>query len=173
MERELAEFERLRISLTKAMTILENLFANGQKPALEQAAAARSATEIGLQSIAGFRPDPSSAPDVAASVTAQIAKAYRGAFNDTEATALSGHVAAEGVELPNLDRMRDAPVAGFNVRQRGAQLGQEPVGCQMLDRRYGRVPRGTFFLENLGCTRLHPQRRPANLGASLATAQWQ
>ncbi|MFY8101026.1 MAG: hypothetical protein ACOVOA_13825, partial [Allorhizobium sp.] len=72
---EQAEFERQRIALTKAMTILENLFANGQKPALEQAAAARSATEIGLQSIAGFRLGANAAPDFAAAVNAHSAKA--------------------------------------------------------------------------------------------------
>jgi nucleoid-associated protein YgaU len=72
---EQAEFERLRISLTKAMTILENLFANGQKPALEQAAAARSATEIGLQSIVGFRSGANAAPEFVAAVNAHAAKA--------------------------------------------------------------------------------------------------
>lgn len=94
------EFERLRISLTKAMTILENLFANGQKPALEQAAAARSATEIGLQSITGFRADANTAPEFAASVNAQSAKAK-------EALALlqavpTGDVDALGTALPKL-----------------------------------------------------------------------
>ncbi len=97
---EQAEFERLRISLTKALTILENLFANGQKPALEQAAAARSATEIGLQSIIGFRPGANAAPDFAASVTTNGAKAK-------EALALlqavpTGDVDALGAALPKL-----------------------------------------------------------------------
>lgn len=97
---EQAEFERLRISLTKAMTILENLFANGQKPALEQAAAARSATEIGLQSIVGFRPGANAAVDFTAAVNAHAAKAK-------EALALlqsvpTGDVDALGVALPKL-----------------------------------------------------------------------
>lgn len=67
---ELAEFERLRLSLTKALTILEGLYANGQKPALEQLAAARSATEFGLQSIIGFRPGTTASPEFTASVAA-------------------------------------------------------------------------------------------------------
>jgi nucleoid-associated protein YgaU len=97
---EQAEFERQRIALTKAMTILENLFANGQKPALEQAAAARSATEIGLQSIAGFRLGANAAPDFAAAVNAHSAKAK-------EALALlqsvpTGDVDALGAALPKL-----------------------------------------------------------------------
>ncbi|KPF56005.1 Ig-like domain-containing protein [Rhizobium sp. AAP116] len=97
---EQAEFERLRISLTKAVTILENLFANGQKPALEQAAAARSATEIGLQSIIGFRPSPNVGPELAAAFSSHAAKAR-------EALALlqpipNGNVDALGAALPQL-----------------------------------------------------------------------
>lgn len=97
---EQAEFERQRIALTKAMTILENLFAKGQKPALEQAAAARSATEIGLQSIAGFRLGANAAPDFAAAVSAHSAKAK-------EALTLlqsvpTGDVDALGAALPKL-----------------------------------------------------------------------
>lgn len=88
---EQAEFERLRISLTKAMTILENLFANGQKPALEQAAAARSATEIGLQSIAAFRAGPNADPAFIAAVDAHAAKAR-------EALALLQPIAAGDVD---------------------------------------------------------------------------
>ncbi|MDH4442586.1 MAG: LysM peptidoglycan-binding domain-containing protein [Rhizobium sp.] len=72
---EQAEFERLRISLTKALTILEGLYANGQKPALEQLAAARSATEFGLQSIIGFRAGPTASADFTAAVGAHAAKA--------------------------------------------------------------------------------------------------
>ena len=95
-----AEFERLRISLTKAMTILENLFANGQKPALEQAAAARSATEIGLQSIIGFRPSQNVGPELAAAFSTHAAKAR-------EALALlqsvpNGNVDALGTALPQV-----------------------------------------------------------------------
>lgn len=97
---EQTDFERLRISLTKAMTILENLFANGQKPALEQAAAARSATEIGLQSIAGFRPGANAAPDFAAAVNAHVAKAKE-ALSLLQ-TVPTGDVDALGAALPRL-----------------------------------------------------------------------
>ena len=97
---EQAEFERVRISLTKAMTILENLFANGQKPALEQVAAARSATEIGLQSIIGFRPGANAAADFTTAIEAHAGKAK-------QALALlqsipTGDVDALGVALPKL-----------------------------------------------------------------------
>jgi nucleoid-associated protein YgaU/ElaB/YqjD/DUF883 family membrane-anchored ribosome-binding protein len=97
---EQAEFERLRISLTKAMTILENLFANGQKPALEQAAAARSATEIGLQSIIGFRPSPNVGPELAAAFSSHAAKA-REALNLLQSVP-NGNVDALGAALPQL-----------------------------------------------------------------------
>ncbi len=97
---EEADFERLRIALTKAMTILENLYANGQKPALEQAAAARSATEIGLQSIVGFRPGANGDPAFASAIESHAAKAK-------EALALlqsvpNGNVDALGAALPKL-----------------------------------------------------------------------
>ncbi|KQW31031.1 peptidoglycan-binding protein [Rhizobium sp. Root274] len=97
---ELAEFERLRVSLTKALTILENLYANGQKPALEQLAAARSATEFGLQSIIGFRPGATATPEFVASVGVHGAKAK-------EALALlqsvkTGDVDGLGAALPKL-----------------------------------------------------------------------
>ncbi|PYB70898.1 LysM peptidoglycan-binding domain-containing protein [Rhizobium wuzhouense] len=97
---EQAEFERLRISLTKALTILEGLYANGQKPALEQLAAARSATEFGLQSIIGFRAGSTASADFTASVAAHGAKAK-------EALALlqsvnTGDVDGLGAILPKL-----------------------------------------------------------------------
>lgn len=72
---EQAEYERLRISLTKALTILEGLYSNGQKPALEQLAAARSATEFGLQSIIVFRAGATASAEFSASVAAHGAKA--------------------------------------------------------------------------------------------------
>lgn len=97
---EQAELERLRVALTKAMTILENLFANGQKPALEQAAAARSATEIGLQSIAGFRMAANTPADFAAAVAAQAAKAKEGLA--LLQAVPQGDVDALGAALPKL-----------------------------------------------------------------------
>jgi nucleoid-associated protein YgaU len=100
---EQAEFERLRISLTKALTILENLYANGQKPALEQMAAARSATEFGLQSIIGFRPGAAASAEFTTAVGAHGVKAK-------EALSLlqsvkTGDVDGLGVVLPKLVAM--------------------------------------------------------------------
>jgi nucleoid-associated protein YgaU len=97
---EQAELERLRMSLTKAMTILEGLYANGQKPALEQLAAARSATEFGLQSIISFRPGTTASAEVSAAAAAHAEKAK-------EALALlqsvkTGDVDGFGAVLPKL-----------------------------------------------------------------------
>lgn len=97
---EQAELERLRLSLTKALTILEGLYANGQKPALEQLAAARSATEFGLQSIIGFRPGTTASPEFTAAATTLGTKAK-------EALALlqsvkTGDVDGLGAVLPKL-----------------------------------------------------------------------
>jgi nucleoid-associated protein YgaU len=97
---EQAEFERLRVSLTKALTILEGLYANGQKPPLEQLAAARSATEFGLQSIIGFRAGTTASPEFTAAVSTLGTKAK-------EALALlqsvkTGDVDGLGAVLPKL-----------------------------------------------------------------------
>ncbi len=118
---EQAEYERLRISLTKALTILEGLYANGQKPALEQLAAARSATEFGLQSIIGFRAGATASADFAASVAAHGA-------NAKEALTLlqsvkTGDVDGFGAVLPKLVALirdlldQSAPQAGATAAQ--------------------------------------------------------
>lgn len=50
-----------------------------------------------------------------------IAKAYRGAFNDTEATVLSGHVAAEAVLRAGVDPLRIEDVIVGCAAQQGTQ----------------------------------------------------
>ncbi|THV25715.1 Ig-like domain-containing protein [Peteryoungia ipomoeae] len=93
-------YERLRIALTKSLTILQNLYTGDQAPAVDQVAAARSSVEIGLQSILEFRP-PADAPDqLVLKVATQSTKAK-------EALALlqgipRGDVDAMGSALPRL-----------------------------------------------------------------------
>ncbi|MQW88476.1 LysM peptidoglycan-binding domain-containing protein [Sinorhizobium saheli] len=57
--------DRLKAEAGKALALLKGLFADGKQPSTEQLAAARSATEIALSSLAEFRPadnaDPASA----------------------------------------------------------------------------------------------------------------
>nr|WP_299502485.1 Ig-like domain-containing protein [uncultured Rhizobium sp.] len=72
---DLAEFERLRMALTKGLTILEGLYADGKMPVLEQVAAARSATEFGLQSIIDFRPTAAAPAELSEQVAMSATKA--------------------------------------------------------------------------------------------------
>ncbi|WFU48547.1 LysM peptidoglycan-binding domain-containing protein [Sinorhizobium terangae] len=48
--------DRVRSEASKAIALLKGLFADGKRPSAEQLAAARSATEIALQSLADFKP---------------------------------------------------------------------------------------------------------------------
>ena len=49
-------FDKLRSDAAKALSLLKGLFADGRAPTLEELAAARSATEIALSSLAEFKP---------------------------------------------------------------------------------------------------------------------
>ena len=49
-------FDKLRAEADKAIALLKGLYANGRLPSAEELAAARSATEIALKSLAEFKP---------------------------------------------------------------------------------------------------------------------
>ena len=49
-------FDKLRAEADKAIALLKGLYANGHLPSVEELAAARSATEIALKSLAEFKP---------------------------------------------------------------------------------------------------------------------
>ncbi|MGO7586076.1 LysM peptidoglycan-binding domain-containing protein [Rhizobium ruizarguesonis] len=57
------ELDKLKAEVDKAFGLLKGLFADGKLPGAEQLAAARSATEFALRSVADFRP-AADAPDV-------------------------------------------------------------------------------------------------------------
>ncbi|MBY5885182.1 LysM peptidoglycan-binding domain-containing protein [Rhizobium ruizarguesonis] len=57
------ELDKLKAEVGKAFGLLKGLFADGKLPGAEQLAAARSATEFALRSVADFRP-AADAPDV-------------------------------------------------------------------------------------------------------------
>ncbi|MGO7334842.1 LysM peptidoglycan-binding domain-containing protein [Rhizobium leguminosarum] len=57
------ELGKLKVEVGKAFGLLKGLFADGKLPGAEQLAAARSATEFALRSVADFRP-AADAPDV-------------------------------------------------------------------------------------------------------------
>ena len=74
-------FDGLRMEATKALSLLKGLFENGKVPTAEELAAARSATEIALKSLADFKV----AANLDASVKEMAAKTAKGA---TDALAL-------------------------------------------------------------------------------------
>ncbi|QLF71374.1 LysM peptidoglycan-binding domain-containing protein [Peteryoungia desertarenae] len=97
---EEAEFDRLRFALSKAVAILQNLYAGGEPPAMDAVAAARSSVELGLAPIAGFRV-PEGAPD------RLVLRAATGAAKANDAMALlqtvrAGDVDGLGRILPQL-----------------------------------------------------------------------
>lgn len=61
-----AGLDRLKAEAGKALTLLRGLFSGGKQPSTEQLAAARSATEFALQSLAEFKPADTSDPALAA-----------------------------------------------------------------------------------------------------------
>ena len=108
---DLAAFEKLRASLGQALGLLQGLYADDKKPALEELAAARSATEIGLKSIAEFGPTAVAAGPFADFVIATSAKAGKAL---TALQALPNDIDAVGKELPKIAALIDAvlsPVA--------------------------------------------------------------
>ncbi|WP_439655515.1 LysM peptidoglycan-binding domain-containing protein [Shinella lacus] len=71
-------FDKLRSEADKAIALLKGLYANGRVPTAEELAAARSATEIALRSLAEFRPgaeEGEAARDMAARASAAAASA--------------------------------------------------------------------------------------------------
>ncbi|PPJ47127.1 LysM peptidoglycan-binding domain-containing protein [Rhizobium sp. KAs_5_22] len=108
---DLAAFEKLRGSLGQAFALLQGLYVDGKKPALEELAAARSATEIGLKSIADFRPAAISAVPLADFVAATAGKAGKAL---AALQALPNDIEAVGAELPKIAALIEAvlsPVA--------------------------------------------------------------
>lgn len=102
---DLAAFEKLRGSLSQAFALLQGLYADGKKPVLEELAAARSASEISLKSIADFRPAAAAAKpivDFVAATAAKAAKAY------TALQGLPNDIEAVGAELPKIAALVEA-----------------------------------------------------------------
>jgi len=71
-------FDKLRTEADKAIALLKGLYANGRVPTAEELAAARSATEIALKSLAEFKPgeeEGEAARQMAAKASAAAASA--------------------------------------------------------------------------------------------------
>ncbi|MCD2181122.1 LysM peptidoglycan-binding domain-containing protein [Rhizobium sp. GN54] len=66
-------FDKLRAEANKAVGLLGGLYGEGRQPTAEELAAARSATEIALQSLAEYKAPPGSAGEPIAAKTAAVA----------------------------------------------------------------------------------------------------
>lgn len=106
---EQASFEKQRDALSKAFAILKGLYADGKSPAIEELAAARSATEIGLQSIADFRL-LSSTGQALIDFISQATSGAKTALSALHAVP-AGDVKAMGTALPQLAGLIDAILA--------------------------------------------------------------
>lgn len=102
-------FEALRVDVNKAFSILSGLYKDGKTPALEQVAAAKSATSIALRSLAEFRTAATADPAFTAFVTDIVAKA-RALFAVIDG--LPNDVAAIGKQIAGLtDRFAELNAA--------------------------------------------------------------
>lgn len=129
---DLAAFEKLRGSLGQAFALLQGLYADGKKPALEELAAARSATEIGLKSIADFRPATISAAPLAEFVAVTAGKAGKAL---AAVQALPSDIEVVGTELPKIAALIEAvlsPVAPSPdlAKPAGAEATTAPAATQ-------------------------------------------
>ncbi|MGX5665748.1 LysM peptidoglycan-binding domain-containing protein [Rhizobium daejeonense] len=106
---EQVSFEKQRDALSKAFAILKGLYADGKTPAIEELAAARSATEIGLQSIADFRL-PSSTGQALIDFISQATSGAKTALSTLRAVP-AGDVQAMGAAVPKLASLIDAILA--------------------------------------------------------------
>ncbi|ATN33738.1 peptidoglycan-binding protein [Rhizobium sp. ACO-34A] len=106
---EQVAFEKQRDALSKAFAILKRLYADGKSPAIEELAAARSATEIGLQSIADFRL-PSSTGQALIDFITQATSGAKTALSALRAVP-AADVKAMGTALPKLASLIDAILA--------------------------------------------------------------
>ncbi len=106
---EQAAFEKQRDALAKAFGILQGLYADGKSPAIEELAAARSATEIGLTSIADFRL-PAASSQAVVDFISQATSSAKTALAALQAVP-AGDVKAMGTALPQLARLIEAILA--------------------------------------------------------------
>ncbi|MBX5149913.1 LysM peptidoglycan-binding domain-containing protein [Rhizobium lentis] len=99
------ELGKLRAKAGKAFGLLKGLFADGQLPGAEQLAAARSATEFALRSVADFRP------------AADASDSFK------QASGASSQTAAKALKLLQ-DLPKDAKSVGAGLDGLGAIIGE-------------------------------------------------
>ncbi|MBP2235055.1 nucleoid-associated protein YgaU [Sinorhizobium kostiense] len=120
----------LRAEAAKALALLKGLYADGKQPTAEQLAAARSATEFALQSLAEFKPADGSEPGLVAAANG-ASKAAREALAILKSSPQdsAGVVAALGkvdpVIAPALPQQADGTAATASARPKpSAEAGQ-------------------------------------------------
>ncbi|MDX3927297.1 MAG: LysM peptidoglycan-binding domain-containing protein [Shinella sp.] len=120
--------DKLRNEADKAVTLLKNLYANGSLPTVEQLAAARSATEIALESLAEFVPSPRAgvaANEMAAKASAAAAEAL------ARLKALPQDVPSVGASVDAIEKSVQAAVEpGL---QAGSGIGAAAASSETID----------------------------------------
>lgn len=93
-------FDKLRGEADKAVALLKGLYANGRLPSVEELAAARSATEIALKSLAEFKPGAEEG-DAAREMAEKASKAAASALATLQA--LPADATAVGAALGSVE----------------------------------------------------------------------
>ncbi|MCR6498783.1 LysM peptidoglycan-binding domain-containing protein [Shinella sp. CPCC 101442] len=93
-------FDKLRGDADKAIAILKGLYANGRMPTAEELAAARSATEIALKSLAEFKPGAEEG-EAARAMAEKASKAAASALSTLQA--LPSDATAVGAALGSVE----------------------------------------------------------------------
>ncbi len=124
--------DRLKAEAGKALTLLKALFADGKQPSMEQLAAARSATEFALQSLAEFKPADGSDADLAAAA-AEASKAAATALDALKAAPQDPSSVAAAVE--KVDGALGSAFGSALTRQNAGTsvASAEPLAVQASD----------------------------------------
>lgn len=114
-------FDRLRAEANKAVALLGGLYANGGMPTAEQLAAARSATEIALQSLSQYKAPPGGAGEAIAARTSAVAAEALAKLKELPADAASVGKSLASIE----DAVKDALTPATNGN--APAVAQAPV----------------------------------------------
>lgn len=116
-------FDKLRAEANKAVALLSGLYASGNLPSAEELAAARSATEIALQSLAAYKAPPGGpGEEIAARVSAVAADAL------AKLKALPADAATVGQSIAAIETsVKDALTPATNGSAAATDVAQAPA----------------------------------------------
>lgn len=129
-------FDKLRGDADKALALLKGLYANGALPSAEELAAARSATEIALKSLAEFRPgieEGEAAREMAAKASAAAASAL------ARIHVLPSDAAAVGEALGSIETAVADALAPAIEKAQGAATGAMVAADNSIEAIAGRA----------------------------------